>query len=361
MKNPTKLFMAGLVILILVSIVGCGSNSTTSNSSSNSASADKKADDKVFKWKMASIYNDPKAATKFNSLGLGQQKFAELVNERTKGRIVITPYYNSVLGDNLKLFQDIRRGNLEVYFGQPMAGADKRFGAWNLPYLFKDLDQVEKVAGDPNGALFKLSEQWLADHKLKLLAVGPGALRGLANSKHPVKKVSDLKDLKIRTYEDPIVSIFWNGICNAAPLPFSQVYSALQTKTIDGLEFQATSILGRKMDEITKYYTDIDWQWVAGANIIVSDKHWNELPDDLKKIVQQAAIDAMKYQGQLQKEDDKKALEELKKNGVEVVRLTPEERQEWIKYARSLSGKLKEAVGEQVYDAVLKSVESSKP
>ena len=114
------------------------------------------------------------------------------------------------------------------------------------------------------------------------------------------------------------------------------------------------------MDEVVKYYTDLNWQWASGANIVVGEKYWNELPDDLKKAVQQAAVEAMQYQGKVEKDATKEALNELKAKGVQVYTLTASEREEWIKYARSLDGKLKEAVGEQAYNEVLKVAESVK-
>lgn len=350
MRNVKKTLILGLFMAIIISLAGCGSNSS---------SRDKDSADKVFKWNVASIYSNPTTVTEFNSLGLSHLKFVELVNERSDGRIVLTGHYDSVLGGNQELFQKVRTGDLEVFYGQPLSSVDEKFGAWNSPYLFADLDQVEKANAAPDGPLFKLSAEWLGEHKVKLLAVGPGAFRGFINSKHPVKKISDLKDLKVRIYQDPAVEVFWKGISNAIELPFNEVYTALETGAIDGLEFQATSVLNRKMDEVAKYYTDIDWQWVSGANVVVSDKHWNELPKDLQEIVQQAAIDAMKYQGELQREDDKKALDELKVRGVEVYNLTPEEREEWIEYARGLNDQLKEAVGEEAFNQVLEIVESS--
>ncbi|WP_102348834.1 TRAP transporter substrate-binding protein [Bacillus sp. Marseille-P3661] len=358
MNKLKKLSLIGLLSLVFLVMAACGSDEATSNEGTSEGEG---ASGKVYEWDMASIYSEPTSSDTFGySLGLGQQKFVELVKEKTNGQVIIKAHYNGVLGDALELFQKVRRGDLDVFYGQPMSSVDERFGAWSIPYLFSDYEQVEKIASDPNGAIFKLSEQWIAEHDLKLLAVGPSAFRGFANSKHPVVTPEDLNDLKVRTYQDPIVSIFWEGVSNAAPLPFSEVYTALETNTIDGLEFQATSLIQRKMDEVTKYYTDIDWQWTSGANVIVPKKLWDELPADLQKAVQEAAVEAMKYQGELQKEDDKSALDKLEENGVEVHRLTPEERQKWSDYARSLDSKFSEAIGEEVYNAVIEAVESSK-
>jgi TRAP-type C4-dicarboxylate transport system substrate-binding protein len=358
MKQAKKVLMSIVLILsMMVVLIGCGSNASNSgNGGSNGSKAGggNASDGKVYKWKIASIYNDPAAAPQYSSLGQGQQKFVDLVNEKSNGRIVVTPFYNGVLGGEKELFDKLRMGELEVFYGTLSSGTDKRFGVYSIPYLFTNLDEVEKANDPENGWLFKLSEEWLKEHDAQLLAVGAAAFRGFANSKHEVVHVGDLKDLKVRTYEDPIVSIFWESVSSAIRLPFSEVYTALQTNAVDGLEFQATSILGRKFYEVTKYYTDIDWQWISGANIVVGAKYWNELPDDLKQIVREAAIEAAKLQGQVEKEDNKKVLNELESLGMNVHRLTPEERQEWIDYSKTLEPQYKETIGAELYDEVMR-------
>ncbi len=348
------------VLLIVLSLLAGCSSGTKGQPQAPSAPQAKgeTADKKVYQWKMGTVYNDPASAKDFNSLGTSMQKFVDLVKERTNGRVVIKPYYSSLLGTNPQLFQQVQTGELEVYYGQPMASSDKRFGAWSIPYLFRSLDEVSKLACDPKGPVFELCAKWLAEHHAVLIGMGPTAMRGFANSKHVVTKPSDLRDLKVRIYEDPVVAVFWKGLCNAVPMAYSETYSALQTKMIDGLEFQATSIIGAKFSEVVKHYTDIDWQWVWGANIIVSEKAWNELPDDLKAIVKQAAVDACAEQGALEKQYMQRAYEELKKRGVQVTNLSDAEREEWVKYAKTLEPELKKAIGEQTFTEVVNMVES---
>lgn len=358
MKRVRRYFIAGLLIVTLIVLVGCGSGGNEV-SEKVSESTD---DVEVYEWKMASIYQDPATVPEFNSLGHAQEKFAELVKEKTNGRIVITTFYNSVLGGNLELFEQIRNGELEVYFGQPMSNADPRFGIWNVPYLFESYEQVQRTVADREGKFFTLAHEWFKkDHNAELVAIGPSVyFRGIVTNKHPVKTIDEASDLKIRIYQDPLVSIFWSGICNAQQLPGNEIFSALQTGIVDGFEFAPASVLAMNFDEVTKYFSDINWQWTSGANVIISSKYWDVLPDDLKTAVKEAAIESMELQGQMELEETELALKELENRGLEVYRLTPEERQTWIDYARSKDEEFKEYVGAEVYDEILKAVASYK-
>jgi TRAP-type C4-dicarboxylate transport system substrate-binding protein len=137
MKQAKKVLMSIVLILsMMVVLIGCGSNASNSgNGGSNGSKAGggNASDGKVYKWKIASIYNDPAAAPQYSSLGQGQQKFVDLVNEKSNGRIVVTPFYNGVLGGEKELFDKLRMGELEVFYGTLSSGTDKRFGVYSIP------------------------------------------------------------------------------------------------------------------------------------------------------------------------------------------------------------------------------------
>jgi TRAP-type C4-dicarboxylate transport system substrate-binding protein len=335
------------LVLLLLGFSACSGKKQTANSDQAG---------KTYKWKMGSIYNDPVSRPDYNGWGWSMQKFTELVNEKTGGRIVIEPYFNSVLGANPELLEQVRRGELDVFYGQPMATVDPRFGAFSIPYIFKTYDDVERLIANPEAPLFKLSQGWMEENRAHLLCSGVAVFRGFFNTKHRVATVSDLRDLKARIYEDPVVNIFWKNICNASSIAYSEVYTALQTKTVDGLEFADTSVLSSKYYELGKYFSDIDWQWTWGANIVISQKSWNELSDDLKKIVTDCGWEAMQVQKSVELETKAQAEDALKGFGVEFYHLTSQERQTWVDYARSLDSQISEAVGADVFNAIMNSV-----
>jgi TRAP-type C4-dicarboxylate transport system substrate-binding protein len=312
----------------------------------------------VYKWKMGTIYNDPVSRPEYNGWGWSMNKFTELVNERTNGQVVVEPYFNSVLGASNELFEQLRRGELEVFYGQPMATVDPRFGAFSIPYIFRDYDEVEKLIANPGAPLFKVAQGWIKDNKGHLLCSGVSVFRGFFNTKHRVGAISDIRDLKARIYEDPVVNLFWKSICNASTIAYSEVYTALQTKAVDGLEFADTSVLSSKYYELGKFFSDIDWQWTWGANIVVAQKAWDELPGNLKTIVSGCAWEAMEVQKSEELASKDKAEEVLKGFGVEFYHLTGQERQTWVDYARSLDSQMREAIGAAAFDEVMNAIKS---
>lgn len=348
-----RILAALLTVLMAVSMTACGGG-------------DKKAEDagpventgKTYTWKLGTIYNDPSAKPEYNSFGHSIEAFCQMVNEKTNGQVVVEPYYSSVLGASSELWGSLRDNEIQVFYGQPMSTADARFGAWNIPYLFSDYDQVKELIASPDAPLFNMAQDWMTEDGVHLVAVGPSVFRGFFNIKHEVGAISDIRDLKCRTYEDRVVQTFWGDVCNASSMAFSEVYTGLQTGTIDGLEFAATSVLSSKYYEVANpsYYSDINWQWTSGCDLVVSQEAWDELPDDLKEIVTECAWEAQDTFYEEETANEAKAMDDLAANGTQIHELTDEERQTWIDHARSLDDKMKEEIGAETWDAVWAAV-----
>jgi TRAP-type C4-dicarboxylate transport system substrate-binding protein len=372
MKRAKTWLIFSLLFVLALSLAACGSGSETASggnsggdqtasggrSGGNQAAGGENSgvSDRVYKWNLGTIHLDPQSLKDYNSYGYGIVKFIELVKEKTNGRVEITPFFGSVLGGDQELFQSAKAGEI-VFYGRPLPGADSRFGAWGLPFLFTGHEHVRKTWSNPDGELFKLSQSWLADHDLQLLAVGVGSFRGIANGVRPIARPEDMKGIKIRIVESPSDRAFWEPISDPTPMPFGDVYMALETKAIDGVEFHSTGVIGQQYYNLIEYFTDINWTISAAANIIVPHKLWNELPEDLQQAVTEAAWEAMDYQAEIEKADTEKALGELAAKGMEIYEMTPEDLQAWKDYANSLADKYKEIVGPEVYDAVMQAVQ----
>lgn len=350
MKKVISLFLATSMALTLAA---CGGSDDKPAGGQESGTPVENTGE-TYTWKLGTIYNDPSAKPDFNSFGVATQAFCDLVKEKTNGQVIVEPYYSSVLGASAELWGSLRDNEIQVFYGQPMSTADARFGAWNVPYMFSDYDQVTELIASPDAPLFELADQWMTEDGVHLAAIGGGVFRGFFNIKHDVGSISDLRDLKARTYEDRVVQTFWGDICNATSMPFSEVYTGMQTGAVDGLEFAATSILSSKYYEIANpsYYSDIDWQWTSGCNLVISQEAWDELPDDLKEIVTECAWEAQDVFLEEEKKNGALALDELASHGTIIHELTDEERQTWIDYARSLDDNLKAEIGEEAWGQV---------
>lgn len=349
----------GIALLLSLSMVcmmsGCSQGNQPAPGGGNSGSSEPVENSgKTYTWKLGTIYNDPSAKPEYNSFGIATQEFCDLVKEKSNGQLIVEPYYSSVLGASSELWGSLRDNEIQVFYGQPMSTADARFGVWNVPYLFSDYDEVEKMIASPDAPLFQQAQEWMTEDGVHLVAIGTSVFRGFFNIKHEVGAVSDLRDLKCRTYEDKVVNTFWSDICNATSMPFSEVYTGMQTGAVDGLEFAATSVLSSKYYEIAdpSYYTDIDWQWTSGCNLVVSQEAWDELPDDLKEIVNECAWAAQDKFREEEEKGGEQALKDLASHGTVIRELTDEERQGWIDYARSLDDKMKAEIGEDIWNEV---------
>lgn len=337
----------GLPLILALFLVGCSSG--TGGDSANSGS-EENGDGEVYQWDLGTVFFE---SHHYNSYTPAIEKFIEMVDERTDGKIKITPYFNSTLGGDQELFQSVSAGELEVFYGALLAGADPRFGIWNLPFLFRDHDHIAQLLANPEGEFFKLTQEWLKDHNVYLIASGIGSFRGLVNNGHQVVTPDDVKGLKLRTMETPIATTFWNSLGEAIALPADEIYMSLETKMADGLEFHPAGVHLVKLYEVADYFTDINWWANNAANIMISAKAWEALPKDLQKIVEEAAWEAMELQGELEIRDHEKAIDEMEELGVQVHRLTPEERQLWFDHAQSLSSQFREMIGPEIYDEVM--------
>lgn len=348
MRNLMKrLLTLSMVVILVFALVGC--------SSSNGNSQDKA---KVYEFKLGTTYKNPSSGSQFNSFGIATQKFCDDVKEKTDGQVIIKPFYDRTLGGNLELFEQVRRGEIEVYIGQPMASVDKRFGVLSLPYLFKDTEEVKKLVCDPNGAIYGMIDGWMDEYNLKLMAVGPSVFRGFANNVRPIKLPEDLKGIAVRIYQDPVVQAFWEEVASPTQLPFGEVYTSLQTGTVNGLEFSPTGTVAYKIMEVVDYYSDIDWQWTFGMPILFNNNAFDKLPAELQEIVKQCALDAAAYSGELSEQDIESAYKTLEENGVKVTKLSDEERQNWIEFSAALAPKFKEIIGEETYNNVIAAIEA---
>lgn len=340
-----KAFCLFLAMLMVVSLAACGGN--------NSSETGGDTGEEVIELKLGTDCSDPALSPDYNGYGKQIAKFCELVEEKTDGKVKITPYYESVLGGQSELFIQTRDGELDIFYGQAQSSFDSRFAFKAIPFLITDIEQLHRLLGNPDGELYKLYADVLeSEFGVHLIGQGCGTFRGLFNRKHPVATIADMEDLTMRIYEDPSVQYFWSPICNASVISFNEVYTALQTKTCDAMEIAAGVGIYSKFYEVCDYYTDLDWQFMS-QGFMLSDTAWNKLPEDLRDIVVDCAWESAEYEYELQKQDAADALTALGELGCEVYQLSDSERQEWVDYARSLDDQYREYIGAEFYDQVM--------
>jgi tripartite ATP-independent transporter DctP family solute receptor len=254
----------------------------------------------------------------------GMEKFKDLVEERSGGNITVKLFPGGVLGGDLQTISALQGGTVEmtVLNAGLVGGVAKDFALADLPFLYDTPEQADAVMDGPFGAA--LMEQ-LPEHGLAGLGYWELGFRQLTNNRHPVAKIDDIAGLKIRVVQQPVMIDLFNALgANAVPMPFPEVYTALETGAIDGQENPFPNILASKFFEVQKYLTVTNHVYNPQI-VLVSRKFWAGLNDEEKKLLQDAAVEARDFQRETSRTQSAEALAQLKDEGMEVAELPPEE------------------------------------
>ena len=280
----------------------------------------------------------------------GMEKFAELIKEKSGGKIDVKLFPGGVLGGDVQTVSALQGGVIEmtVLNAGILASNVKQFGAVDLPFLFNSGEEADKVM---DGAFGTSLMDLLPDTGLVGLAYWELGFRNLTNNRHPITKLEDINGLKIRTIQSPIPIELFNSLgANAVPLPYTELYTALETGTVDGQENPAANILNAKFYEVQKYMTVTRHQYNPQI-VLISKKTWDALNDEEKAIFQSAATEARDYQRKVSREVDAKAIEDIKATGMEVGELSAEETQRLRDAVKPLIDKFSAEIGQETVTA----------
>lgn len=242
--------------------------------------------------------------------------FADRVKELTKGKLIINVYPNSQLGNEREYVEFLQTGQVEfARVATAVLGSFiPQFQTFDIPYIFKEKQQMFKAA---DGELGKVLLKALAD-KLKIKGLGffDDGTRCLYNSRRPIYTPADFKGLKVRTMENKLYIQTFNMLGAAAtPLPYGELYSALQQGVVDAAEGPVPSYWAMKHYEVAKYYSYTD-TFMGPALPMVGLKWYNAQPKEFQKAIDQAAREMIVKERQLMAEQDKTATDDLKSKGV---------------------------------------------
>ena len=313
MFKKKSILVIGLALVLMLSLVGCG------NSDKGTSGSD---DSKVHELTFAHVVRPttPK--------GLAAEKFKELVEEKSEGKLKITIYPDSQMGADQEINEQVLSGTLDMNapFFSTVTSFAPRFELFDLPYLFENEEQAfEALSGEVGDKL----SGYLEEKNLKALGYWSGGFKQLTNSKKPVENVKDLSGLKIRVSQSPLLVTQFKAInAGGISVPFVDLYSALQTGTVDGQENPYANIASRKFYEVQDYMTISDHGFMGYAFFINQDK-FNSLPEDLEAIVEEVSEEVMKEQWEIAKQKDQEYLDEIKESGMEISEFGPEEKKEF--------------------------------
>ncbi len=242
----------------------------------------------------------------------GAQKFADLVAQKSGGKMIVKVFEGGTLGGDIPVVSSMQGGTIDFSLMSvgTLAGHNKQFSVFDMPYLFNTEAEADAVLDGPvgKGLLAKLPEKGLIG-----LAYAELGFRQLHNSKRPVKTLADLQGLKIRVIPVPIyIDFMTQEGANPVPMPYTELYSALEQKAVDGATNPYQNIEFSKMYEVNKYLS-VTRHMYSAMFFIGSKKNWDKLSADEHKVLMDAADEAKLFQRKAAREINAKSLEMLKK------------------------------------------------
>ncbi|SDH02794.1 DctP family TRAP transporter solute-binding subunit [Propionivibrio dicarboxylicus] len=281
----------------------------------------------------------------------GAQKFAEILAKKSNNKLIIKTYPDGTLGGEVQVIQALRSGTVDITTCNPgmLIGLNKNFGVFDMPFMFNDHSEADAIL---DGRIGKS----LLDNPppgLVGLAYWDHGFRNVSNSKRPIVKMEDIDGLKIRVSQSPMIIETIRGLnANPLPMPFTELYTALETKAVDGQENPNGIFEFNKLYEVQKYLSLTQHQYNP-LIVLFSKKIWDELNSDEQKLVREAAAETVSYQRKFLRDMNSNALVSLKEKGTIINDVSAQEKERMRNKLRPVSERLAK---EQVNEAIVKDV-----
>ena len=256
--------------------------------------------------------------------GRAAKVFAEAVEKASGGKMKVRAIGAAALGPDTQMQQALIGGAQEMMVGSTatLVGITKEMALWDTPFLISNTQEADALLDGPIGEKIK---DKLQEKGLVGLVYWENGFRNLTNSKRPVTKVEDLDGIKLRVMQNNVfLSSFKTLGANAIPMAFSELFGALETKTVDGQENPYNTILSSKFYEVQKYLTvtnHVYSPWI----VLVSKKWWDTLSKAEQKVLTDAAKTSRDYERKDTRDEASKAMADLKSKGMLVNELSPAE------------------------------------
>lgn len=254
----------------------------------------------------------------------GMEKFKEIVEAKSGGKLKVNLFLGGALGSDQANVSALQGGTLEMVAMNSgiLASQVKDFAVFDFPFMFADGKEADAVV---DGAFGKKMHAKLLDKGIVGLGYYELGFRHLSNSRRAINKVSDIEGLKLRVIPNPI-NVDWVKAlgANPTPLPFPELYAALEQKAVDGQENPVATINSAKLYEVQKHLALTSHQYNP-QSVMISKKFWDGLSASDKKIVEDAIAESAKYQRQQSRAQVASITDNLKKNGMQVTELPASE------------------------------------
>ncbi|MBA4256947.1 MAG: ABC transporter substrate-binding protein [Polaromonas sp.] len=296
------------------------------------------AQDKVIKFANQNSAGHP--------IVLGMEKFAEIVAAKSGGKLAVKVFPGGTLGSDQANVTGIQAGTLEMASMNSgiFASQIKEFAIYDFPFMFANTKEADAVL---DGTFGKGLHAKLADKGIVGLAYYELGFRNITNGKRPINTLADLEGLKLRVIPNPI-NVDWVKAlgANPTPLPFPELYAALEQGAVDGQENPVATINSAKLYEVQKNLALTNHQYNP-QSVVISKKFWEKLTPAEQKIIQEAATESAKYQREQARAMAAGILDNLKKNGMKVTELSSADMNSLRDKMRPVTAKYAVSVGQE--------------
>ncbi|WP_078428245.1 TRAP transporter substrate-binding protein [Alkalihalobacterium alkalinitrilicum] len=359
-KTFTWFGLMSLVTFLLV-LTACGGSTESGSSQQEEGDTSTETTDEAPATDDGQTYSIklPTVVNADNFVAIGFQKFKELVEEKSDGRIDVEIYLGGTLSSSdEENFQLLREGTAQVIGQGPfipaqIAGIDG-YNIYDFPFLFEDRDQLFEFMEGPVGEEMRIELEESTGAKI-LGYYDIGSL-SILNSSHPITEPGDLNGLNIRT---PQASVLMDTISvmggNPTPITFAEVYTSLQQGTIDGLTTTVPLMYDAQFYEVSEYLT-LTQHVLFPYILFINNDFFESLPADLQDVVLEAADEMIQFARELVVEQETKALENMLAEGVELHELTPEQIEQFREAVVPAIDNNINLIGEEMYNRALEEL-----
>jgi C4-dicarboxylate-binding protein DctP len=293
--------------------------------------------------------------------GRGADRFKQLAEQLTKGRVKVEVYPNSTLYKDKEELEALQLGSVQMLapslakFG-PLGV--KEFEVFDIPYMFPNEAFLERVE---NGSIGRQLMARLETKGITGLAFWDNGFK-VFSANRPIDGPGDLKGLKMRIQSSKVLEAEMRAL-DAIPqvMAFGDVYQALQTGVVDGTENPWSNMYTQKMHEVQKYAVDT-YHGYLGYAVIVNTKFWSGLPPEIRSALESAMKDATRFEHEIARKENTDAMAEIEKSGrTKVTHLSSDQRAAWVKALTAVRSEVAGRVGKEVIDEVLKEQAAANP
>jgi tripartite ATP-independent transporter DctP family solute receptor len=263
---------------------------------------------------------------KDHPISAGVRKFAELVEKGSGGKIKVKEFPSAQLGAEQQQQAALQGGTQDMTVGATSAavGVVKELGLLDFPFLFATEQQADQLLDGPVGR--KLLDRFEPKGTIGLV-YWDNLFRNVTNSRHPVKTVADLAGLKIRVQQSPIyMGVFKELGTNPVPMSFAELFTALETRTVDAQETPYPLIYSNRFYEVQKYLA-VTRHSYSPLVVQFSKKVWDGMSPAEQKLIRESITAARDFQRIVSREEDVKSFAGLKAKGMEVTTFNEAERE----------------------------------